>query len=97
MDPVRWSQLTIELTSVAMGRKPADLVIRNGRWICVQTGEILPGTAIAISGERIAFVGEDAGHTIGPGTEIIEAGGRFLLPGLLDGHMHVESGMLTIT
>jgi adenine deaminase len=97
MDSYSWSQLTIHLTDVAMGRKPADLVIRNGRWVCVQTGEVLAGTSIAISGERIAFIGPDASHTIGPDTEIVEASDRFLVPGLLDGHMHVESGMLTIT
>src|SRR4030043_574244 len=85
------------LVDVAMGRKSADLVIRNGRWVCVQSGEIIPKTDIAIIGERIAYVGDNAGHTIGDQTEIIEANDRFLVPGLLDGHMHVESGMLTVT
>ncbi len=80
-----------------MGRTPADLVIRGGRWVCVQTAEILDSIEIAISGERIAYVGPDAGHCIGEGTRLIEADGRFLVPGLLDGHMHVESGMVTIT
>ncbi len=80
-----------------MGRTPADLVIRNGRWVCVQTGEIIEHTDVAICDERIAFVGEDAGHTVGPQTRVIDAGGKYLCPGLLDGHMHVESGMLTVT
>ena len=97
MDSLHWSQLTMDLVAVAMGRKPADLVIKNGRWVCVQTGEILPASSIAISGERIAFVGEDADHTIGSETLVVDAGDRFLVPGLLDGHMHVESGMLTVT
>lgn len=82
---------------MAMGRKPADLVIRSGAWVCVQSGEIIPQTDIAISGQRIAYVGPDASHTIGPGTGVLDAGGRYLVPGLLDGHMHVESGMLTVT
>src|SRR4030042_2029656 len=85
------------LVDVAMGRKPADLVIRNGRWVCVQSGEIIPGTDIAIVGERIAYVGENAGHAIGKQTKVIEANDRFVVPGLLDGHMHIESGMLTVT
>ncbi len=85
------------LVDVAMGRKPADLVIRNGRWVCVQSGEIIPGIDIAIVGERIAFVGENAGHAIGKQTKVIEANDRFLVPGLLDGHMHIELGMLTVT
>jgi adenine deaminase len=85
------------LVDVAMGRTPADLVIKNGRWVCVQSGEIIPDTDIAIKAERIAYVGEDASHTIGSKTEIIEANGRYLVPGLIDGHMHIESGMLTVT
>lgn len=85
------------LVDCAMGRKPADLVILNGRWVCVQSGEIIPNTDIAILGERIAYVGSDAKHTIGPKTLVIDADGAFLSPGLLDGHVHIESGMLTVT
>jgi adenine deaminase len=97
MEASDWSQLTRQLVSVAMGREPADLVIRNGRWVCVQSGEILDHTDIAIFGDRIAYVGPDASHTIGDGTRIIEAERRYLVPGLCDGHMHVESGMITVT
>jgi adenine deaminase len=89
--------LSKRLVDVAMGRTPADLVIRNGRWVCVQSGEIISGTDIAITGERIAYVGNDASHTIGEQTKVIEATDKFLVPGLLDGHMHIESGMLTVT
>jgi len=97
MDSLAWSQLTRDLAAVAMGRQPADVVIQNGTWVCVQTGELLPGMSIAIAGERIAFVGEDASHAVGPATRVIDAAGRYMVPGLLDGHMHVESGMLTVT
>lgn len=89
--------LTRQLVDVAMGRLPADLVIRNGKWVSVQSREIIPHTDIAIKGERIAFVGPDASHTIGEQTQVIDAGGKYLSPGLLDAHMHVESGMLTVT
>jgi adenine deaminase len=85
------------LVDCAMGRTPADRVIRNGQWVCVQTGEIIAHTDVAIVGERIAYVGSDASHTIGAQTEVIDADGMYLVPGLLDGHMHVESGMLTVT
>ncbi|RPI35127.1 MAG: adenine deaminase, partial [Chloroflexota bacterium] len=91
------SQLTRSLVDVAMGRSPADMVIRNGQWVSVQSGEIISNTDIAILGERIAYVGPDASHAIGPETKIIEAAGRYLVPGLLDAHMHVESGMVTVT
>jgi adenine deaminase len=90
-------QLTRALVDVAMGRLPADLVIRNGKWVSVQSGEILPGTDIAIKDGHIAYVGEDASHTVGKKTRVIDAHDRYLVPGLLDGHMHVESGMVTVT
>jgi adenine deaminase len=85
------------LVDVAMGRRPAALVIRNGRWVSVQSGEVIPGTDMAIHGERIAYVGPDASFTIGDETTVVDAAGRYLVPGLLDAHMHVESGMLTVT
>jgi adenine deaminase len=92
-----WVAYRKDLIDTAMGRKKADLVIKDGQWVNVQSGEILPGTDIAVSGERIAYVGEDASHTIGDKTKVIDANGKFLVPGLLDAHMHVESGMITVT
>jgi adenine deaminase len=56
---------TRSLTAVALGRLPADLVIQNGRWVCVQSGEIVESTDIAILGDTIAFVGPDASHLVG--------------------------------
>jgi len=92
-----WHALSADLVAVAMGRKPADLVICNGRWVNVHSGEILPGTDVAVYGGRIAYVGPNAGPCIGPNTRIIEAKQRYLVPGLCDAHMHVESGMVTVT
>ena len=91
------TKLTRSLVDVAMGRTHADLVIRGGKWVCVQSGEIVPNTDIAIVDGHIAYVGSDASHAIGKKTKVIDANGRFLVPGLLDGHMHVESGMVTVT
>lgn len=91
------TKLTQTLIDTAMGRTHADLVIRGGKWVSVQSGEIIPATDIAIAAGRIAYVGRDASHTIGKKTKIIEAKGRYLVPGLLDAHMHVESGMITVT
>lgn len=91
------SARTRKLVDVAMGREKADLVIRNGRWVSVQSGEIIPDTDIAVFGKRIAYVGEDASHTIGENTQVVDAQGMYLVPGLLDAHMHVESGMITVT
>nr|WP_321461950.1 adenine deaminase [uncultured Cohaesibacter sp.] len=92
-----WSELAPQLVDVAMGRRMADSVIRKGKWVNVHTGEIIPDTDVAISGGRIAFVGPDASHAIGEDTKVIEANGRYMVPGLCDGHMHVESGMITVS
>src|SRR5512146_3215204 len=91
------SQNRSELVDCAMGRRPADLVIRCGRWVCVQSGEIIPNIDVAVFGGRIAYVGPNADHTLGEKTREIDALGRFISPGLLDAHMHIESGMLTVT
>src|SRR5258708_3051821 len=90
-------KLTRALVDVAMGRKTADLVVRRGQWVSVQAGEMIPDSDIAVVDGHIAFVGPDAKHTIGSETKVIEANGRFLVPGLLDGHMHIESSMVTAT
>ena len=95
--PKAWTDVAPLLVDVATGRKPADLVVRNGRWVNVHSGEIIPATDIAIVAGRFAYCGPDASHAIGEGTKVIDAGGRYLVPGLCDAHMHVESGMVTVT
>ncbi len=90
-----WPDVAPRLISVAAGREAADLVVRGGIWVNVHSREALPDHDIAIAEGRVAYVGPDACHCIGPETRIIEAQGRYMLPGLCDGHMHIESGMLT--
>ena len=90
-----WPDVAPRLIAVAAGREPADMVIRNGIWVNVHSRELLPDHSVAIAEGRIAFVGPDASHCIGPDTQIIDANGRYILPGLCDAHMHIESGMLT--
>jgi adenine deaminase len=92
-----WSDLGPHLVDVAMGRTHADTVIRNGRWVNVHSGEIIGGIDVAIAGGRFAAIAPDLGYTIGDQTAVIDAAGRYLVPGLCDGHMHVESGMVTVT
>ncbi|MCT8998511.1 adenine deaminase [Chelativorans intermedius] len=92
-----WSAVAPLLVDVAMGRRPADLVVRNGRWVNVHSGEVIPGTDIAIVAGRFAYCGPDASHAIGEKTKVVDARGRYLVPGLCDAHMHVESGMVTVT
>ncbi len=90
-----WTDVATQLVNVAAGRTPADTIIKGGIWVNVHTRETLPDHDIAITAGRIAFVGPDAGYCRGPDTQIIEAEGRYMIPGLCDGHMHIESGMLT--
>ncbi|MCO5188182.1 MAG: adenine deaminase [Anaerolineae bacterium] len=94
---IPWHDITRELVSVAMGRLSAELVITNGRWVNVHSGEIIHHTDVAVWGGRIAYVGPDASHTIDSTTKVIDAADRYLVPGLCDAHMHVESGMVTVT
>ena len=86
---------TKKLAAVAMGREPAETVIKNTRLVNVGTGEILENTDIAVACGRIALVG-DASHTIGEGTETVDAEGMYATPGFMDGHIHVESSMMTV-
>ena len=92
-----WQDSAAKLIGVAAGREIADLVILGGTWVNVHSGELLLGTDVAIVDGRFAYCGLDASAMIGPETQIIDAEGRFMVPGLCDAHMHVESGMLTIS
>ncbi|MEV0970769.1 adenine deaminase C-terminal domain-containing protein [Microtetraspora glauca] len=84
------------LLDVAYGRRPADRVITGGTLVNVLTGEIYPAD-VAISGTRIAAVGDLPDTLRGPGTEIIDARGGYLVPGLIDGHLHIECSKLSVT
>lgn len=75
-----------ELVPVALGDEPADLVITGGHHVNVNAGEIARED-IAIAGGRIAVVG-DVEYTIGDDTEVIEVDGSFVVPGLIEGHLH---------
>lgn len=90
-----WPEAAPRLIAVAAGREPADLVIRGGKWVNVHTREVLDGYDISVAEGRFAAVAPDLSDSIGPDTEVIEAGGRYMVPGLCDAHMHIESGMLT--
>lgn len=92
-----WQDSAARLIGVASGRDVADLVVLGGTWVNVHSGELLLGTDVAIVDGRFAYCGLDASAMIGPDTQIIDAEGRFMVPGFCDAHMHVESGMLTVS
>lgn len=77
----------IRLLAVARGDEPADTLFRGGRVANVFTGEI-EETSVAVAEGRIAGLGSDY-----LGRETVELEGAFLLPGLLDAHVHVESSL----
>lgn len=85
-----------ELIATATGRVPADVVIRNGRLVNVVTREVQDDVDIAVRLGRVALVG-DASKCIGENTIVMDATGFYLVPGFLDGHLHVESSMLTVS
>ena len=78
------------LNAVATGDKAADLVLENCSLVNVYTGEILPETQVAISKDRIAYVGEDASHTKGKKTVVINLEKKFITPGFADSHVHID-------
>ena len=73
-----------------MGDAKADLVLQNCILLSVYTGEIIPHTQIAIIGDRIAYVGSDAQHTIGAKTKVIDVKDKYVSPGFADPHLHID-------
>jgi adenine deaminase len=82
-----------ELVDVAMGKVPPDLVIKRATLVNVYSRELCPKTSISVKGSRIASVG-DYEPSIGPQTVVIDADQLYAVPGLIDGHIHIESSML---
>jgi len=78
------------LNAVAIGDKAADLVLENCSLVNVYSREILPETQIAISQDRIAYVGKDASHTKGKKTVIMNLEKKYVTPGFADPHIHVD-------
>lgn len=82
------------LNSVALGDKKADLVIKNCSLLSVYTREIIPKIQIAILGDRIAYVGSNAEHTIGTKTITFDVNGQYVGPGFADPHLHIDQFVL---
>ena len=85
-----------ELIQVALGQKPADIVIKNGKLVNVITHEVYE-TEIAIANGKIASIGPVPAGAVGPDTQVIDAKGMYLAPGFMDAHIHIESSMLSYT
>ena len=75
------------LIQAALGEIPADLLLKNGQIVDVFTGTVFPADVAVIDG-RIACVGH-----CGEARETVDLEGRFVSPGLINAHCHVESSM----
>ena len=76
---------------------PAHTLLRNAR-IVTQNPEQPLAEALAVVGDRVAWIGrnDEAKAWIGPGTRVIDGGGRLALPGLIDSHFHLLLGARTL-
>jgi adenine deaminase len=74
--------------SVASGKEPADTVVKNGRIVDVFNGEIIEGD-IAIVDGYFAGIGQYEGK------KMVDAKGLYVLPAFIDGHVHIESSLVT--
>ncbi len=94
--PKKLADVTIDLAAVAMGKMPADLIIRNGKLVNVNIGAVQNDMDVAVKHGFIVYVGKDTENKIltDKHTQIIDAKGRYLVPGLIDSHVHIESSMV---
>ena len=80
---------TSQLMKVALGEEKADLAVLNAKIVNVYTGELLEDQSVTVKGKWIAYVGPNAGDGMGPQTEVIDARGQTVIPGLIEGHTHI--------
>ncbi len=84
-----------DLIDAGAARIPADLVIKNGQLVNVTSAEIYLAD-IAVYRSRIVATG-DVETYIGENTQIIDAENKYLVPGLIDGHLHIECSKMSMT
>ena len=84
----RSTEETRHLMQVALGKKAADLAVVNATMLNVYTGELLANYSLCLCDRWIAYVGKNPGDSIGDKTRIIDAKGKTVVPGFIDGHTH---------
>jgi adenine deaminase len=94
---IEGSERAKQVMDVALGREKADLALVNATILNVYTGEWLEGHSVSIKGAWIAYVGPDPRDTIGTDTQVIDAEGKTILPGFIDGHTHLIDQFCTVT
>ena len=83
------------LVAAGSAKVPASTVIRNGQLVNVVSAEIYPAD-VAVFGNTVVAIG-DISPYIGSDTTVIDSEGRYLVPGMFDGHQHVECSKLSMT
>jgi adenine deaminase len=80
---------TADRIAAALGNEPADLLLKNGQLVNVFSGEIHPAS-LAIKDGLVVGIGDYTAR------EIVDLDGKYISPGFIDGHLHLESSMLAI-
>jgi len=80
-----------EMVKTALGKAPADYVFTGGHLVNVYSGEIIPQLWVAFKGACVVYTGPPFPQIIGEKTVVHDLEGRFLLPGFIDGHTHLDS------
>jgi imidazolonepropionase-like amidohydrolase/Tol biopolymer transport system component len=70
---------------------PPPVLLRNVRILDFKAGGFTEGTSLLIEDGRIQWIGPEAGHTLPGNLNVVDAGGRFAIPGLFDMHTHTAT------
>ena len=79
----------------ALGRKESCLALTNAKVVDVMNCEVIPGATVVIDGGRIAAVLRGGEAKSVNARAVFDCGGKYLIPGLMDVHVHIESTLLT--
>lgn len=83
------------LLKAALGEIKSDLMIKNIQLVNVITGEIYPADVFVYDGMIAHVEYKEPGKEQELAKEVVDGGGRYLIPGLIDAHEHIESSMMT--
>jgi adenine deaminase len=79
-----------QAAKVALGESPADLAVLNATVANVYTAELQPGQTVLVKAGKIAYAGPNGAKGVSSSTLILDASGKTLIPGFIDGHTHMD-------
>lgn len=83
------------LLAAALGKTGCDLAVKNAQYVNLFTGEIYPATVFVHQGFVVHVENKNLEEGLEKAARVVDAGGRYIVPGLIDAHIHIESSMLT--